>query len=270
MVNKRRGHGFWSKFVKQAINMLKDDGYLVFIHPPNWRNLDSNIYKTCFNLIKDRQLLYLEIHNCKDGSKTFNAGTAYDWYVLKNVKSTNYETIIKGQDNIINKINLTEWNFIPNMMFEEIKKLMNNDVGKNLDVNRGKLNVNKYRSNYGPDKKWISKEKSEEFRYPVIYSINKNNELSLKYSNTNKNGHFGIPKFIFSNGRGFFIDEKGEYGLTQWAYCIYDDIENLQNIKKAFLSDKFKRIRDAIQLDSLLYNYRVMKLFKRDFYKEFI
>jgi len=193
--------------------------------------------------------------------KTFKCATRYDWYVLQNISYKN-PTIIKGEDNIINTINLNEWLFIPNMMFSEIKKLIEN--------NNNKLDVNNYRSNYGADKKWVSKTKIADFTYPVIYSINKNEELSLRYSNTNKNGHFGLSKFIFSNGAGFYCDINGDYGLTQWAYCIYDDKKNLQKIKETFLTKKFNNIKNAIQLDSSSYNIKVMKLFRKDFYNEFI
>jgi hypothetical protein len=212
------------------------------------------------DLIKNKQILYLEIHNSDDGMKTFRCATRYDWYVLHN---TNYidQTEIKDQNNIISKINLNEWKFIPNMMFNEIKELINNT---------DKLDVNNYRSNYGADKKWVSKSKTQEFKYPVVYSINKNNELSLRYSNTNKNGHFGLSKFIFSNGAGFYCDVDGNFGLTQWSYCIYDNKNNLEKIKNAFLTKKFNDIKNAIQLDSSSYNIKVMKLFNKCFYDNFI
>ena len=134
--------------------------------------------------------------------------------------------------------------------------------------NKNILDDNYYRSDYGADKKWVSKNKNNEFKYPVVYSINKNNNLSLRYSNINNKGHFGKSKFIFSNGAGFFCDKKGDYGLTQWAYCIYDDEKKLEFIEKAFRSYKFNKIKDSIQLDSSSYNIKVLKLFKKDFYNE--
>ena len=94
--------------------------------------------------------------------------------------------------------------------------------------------------------------------------------LGLIYSNTDKKGHYGLSKFIFSNGAGFLCDKDGLYGLSQWSYCIYDDKDNLDNIEKAFRSKKFNDIKKAIHLDSCSYNIKVMKLFKKDFYKEFI
>jgi len=256
--NKGKGHMLWDKFVEKSLNeMLKENGYLIYIHPAVWRQIDH----PCLNLIKDKQILYLEIHNVNDGIKTFKCATRYDWYVLENKENEN-ETIIKGEDGKINKINLKKWNFIPNMMFDEIEKL----IAKN---NKNTLDVNYYRSDYGADKKWVSKTKNNEFKYPVVYSINKNNELLLRYSNTNEKGHFGKSKFIFSNGTGFYCDKKGDYGLTQWSYCIYDNEKNIDFIEKVFRNFKFNKIKDSIQLDSSSYNIKVMKLFKKDFYKDF-
>ena len=256
--NKGKGHMLWDKFVIISLNIfLKENGYLVYVHPAVWRQYEH----PCLNILKDKQIIYLEIHNVDDGQKTFRCATRYDWYVLQNTKNI-HNTIIKGEDGLIYEVDLKEWTFIPNMMFDEIKNLISN--------NNEKLDINYYRSNYGADKKWVNKIKHDEFKYPVVYSINKENKLSLCYSNKKENGHFGLSKFIFSNGLGFYCDNEGEYGLTQWAYCIYDTPAILPLIEKTFRSTKFNKIKEAIHLDSSSYNIKVMKLFKKDFYNAFI
>jgi hypothetical protein len=115
----------------------------------------------------------------------------------------------------------------------------------------------------------MSHTKTKKYNKPCIYSINKEDIPSLKWSSEDK-GHFGIPKFIFSNGAGFIIDEKGKYGLTQWASAIEDNPSNLKKIYKAFTSDKFKKIKEAIQIDSSTFNTKILRLFNHDFWKEFI
>ena len=92
----------------------------------------------------------------------------------------------------------------------------------------------------------------------------------MKIHNDNTKGHFGKSKFIFSNGAGFYCDTNGDYGLTQWSYCIYDEKDNLQLIEQAFRSKKFIKIKEAIHLDSSSYNIKVMKMFKKDFYKDLL
>ena len=256
--NKGKGHTLWTKFVvKTFSNWLKQDGLLVYVHPSLWRQIKH----PCLNIIKNKQIKYLEIHNVDDGQKMFRCATRYDWYILENTPYRE-KTIIKSEDGKINNIDLREWEFIPNMMFEELKLLMNSD---------DKSDVWRYRSMYGTEnKKLVSTLEDNDFKYPLVYTINKHNIITSRYTNDNTKGIFGKSKFIFSNGAGFYCDIKGEYGLTEWAYCIYDIIENLPLIEKAFRSDKFKIIKNAIQLDSLSYNIKVMKLFKKDFWRSFI
>jgi hypothetical protein len=257
--NKGKGHTLWIKFVELSIKtLLSINGYLVFIHPSVWRQINH----PCLNLIKDKQLLYLEIHNIVDGQKIFKCATRYDWYVLQNTEYIN-NTIIKSEDGKINNINLKKWDFIPNMMFNEIEKLINNNKNNRIILIHSE-------SNYEVRKKWMSHIKTDEYIYPCIYSINKQNIISYKWSSKNDKGHFGISKFIFTNGSGFYCDINGIYGLTQWASGIEDIPENLYLIEKTFNSLQFNKIKDAIQLDSSSYNIKVMKLFKKDFYNDFI
>jgi hypothetical protein len=256
--NKGRGHCIWTAFVEKTLNeWLNIDAYLVYIHPSLWRQFNHPLQK----LIKEKQLIYLEIHNIDDGLKIFNCSTRYDWYLLQN-KEYYKNTIIKCEDGKIENENLLEWQYIPNMMYEELKTISNSDI---------KLDVWRYRSLYSTEnKKLVSKDKNEVYKYPLIYTINKNNIASLRYTNNNTLGHFEKSKFIFSNGAGFICDYNGDYGLTEWSYCIYDDTENLEKIDKTFRSLKFNKIKKAIQIDSSTYNIKIMKYFNKDFYKEFI
>jgi hypothetical protein len=255
--NKGKGHMLWDKFVIISLNkFVKENGYLVYVHPAVWRQYEH----PCLDIIKNKQLLYLEIHNVDDGQKTFRCATRYDWYVLQNTENTK-NTIIKGEDGIISEVNLTEWKFIPNMMFDEINKLISST---------NKINLIHSESNYEVRRKWMSHTKTEKHIHPCIYSINKLNVPSFKWSEITDKGHFGICKFIFTNGAGFNRDDDGIYGLTQWASGINDTKENLVLIEKAFRSSKFNRIKEAIHLDSSSYNIKVMKLFKKDFYNDFI
>jgi hypothetical protein len=101
-------------------------------------------------------------------------------------------------------------------------------------------------------------------------SIKKEGELALSWSNITSKGHYGIPKFIFTNGAGFCNDIKGEYGISQWGSGIVDTPENLVLIDKAFRSPKFLEMKKAIQVDSSNYNIKIMRLFKKDFWRKFL
>ena len=66
--NKGAGHKLWDIFMLKSIETwLRVDGYLLFVHPPLWRQYESKL----LNLVKKYNLLYLEIHNEIDGKKIF-------------------------------------------------------------------------------------------------------------------------------------------------------------------------------------------------------
>jgi tRNA1(Val) A37 N6-methylase TrmN6 len=256
--NKGKGHTLWTKFVELSLNkLLFPSGYLVFVHPSLWRQPEHDMLK----LIKTKQILYLEIHDEKDGQKTFKCSTRYDWYILHNTDYIKH-TEIKGQDKKIYKIDLRKWNFIPNYDFDIIQNLLAIDVEP--------INILYSRSDYASDKKWTSKIKDDEYKYPVAYSVNRKNEIKLIYSNINDKGHYKISKLIFGSGAtGFYIDNEGDYALSEFCTGIIDKKENLQKIKDAIETSKFISIIKAISVSKAEINRKILKYFKKDFYTLF-
>jgi len=259
----KKSQPLWDKFVIKSVSDLVDGGYLVAVHPSGYRNV-TGVFKPVQNLLKSKQILYLEIHNQKDGVKTFGVKTDYDIYCLHNVPCS-FNTKIKCQDGTIERVDLSKMEFIPNGMYKEIENLIaKTDEETVLIINN---------SSYHTQRPHMSKIKSEEFKYPCAYTVMKKG-TKFWYSNTNKKGHFGIPKFIWGNGEvdfiGSMIDEKGEVGLTQFTYAIVDDIEKLPYIKKTFDCEEFKIIMNMCVIGKFSINNKVFSLFRKDFWKEFI
>jgi hypothetical protein len=71
-----------------------------------------------------RDLIYLNMNDFNKGRKIFGVGSNFDYYILKNTNSINNYTIINDIDNKEYKINLNEWNFIPNGKLNLFKKLL--------------------------------------------------------------------------------------------------------------------------------------------------
>ena len=263
--NKASNGTLWDKFVLKSLSILKENGYLVYVHPSGWRDIDGK-FKSIQKEILSRNLLYLEIHNEKDGLKMFSSETRYDWYILQNKILDKTNTIIKFQDGTTNVINVNELEFIPNGEYNKIMSM----VAKNEEE---KVSVIYNRSNYGSDKKWISKIQNEEYKYPCVYTVNSKSQLTYRYSSKNNNGHFGTPKFIWSNGRissiGSYVDADGDYGLTQFAYAIVDEPNNLHKIKEVFDSKEFRNLMELCAVGQLTVNYKVISVFKKEFWKEF-
>jgi hypothetical protein len=256
--NKGIGNTLWDYFVKKSLECwLKKDGYLLYVHPRGWRQYNNKIGK----LMLSKQIIHLNMNNIKKGLEIFKCSTDYDFYLIKNINSYK-NTIINDYKNEIYEYELNNnIEFIPNHSINMVYKLINK-----CDDN-GFIND---QSTYESRKKWMSKKETNEYKYPCIYSINSKNEISKIWSCVNDKGHFNVIKFIFSNGNGYIKDIHGLYGLTQWAYAFKCNISEMDDIEKAFKSSNFKNIIDAINLTSNKYNYNVMKLFKKDFWKEFI
>jgi hypothetical protein len=258
--NKGKGHTLWTVFIEKSLKeWLLIDGYLLFVNPSLWRQPEHPLQQ----LMKSKQIIYLEIHDEKDGLKTFKCNTRYDVYLIQN-KAYEIDTIIKTQKGEIININLTNWDFIPNYKFNELKNL--------IDNTEEKINVLYSRSDYASDKKWVKKEKTNVHKYPVAYSVNRANEVRIIWSEINtKEGHYGVPKVIFGSGAtGFIIDKEGKYACSEFCTGIVDDVENLENIATVLNSNNFKDIILATSVSKAEINRKILKYFKKNFWREFI
>jgi hypothetical protein len=255
----------WDKFILYGLNYLKYNGYLVYVNPSGWRNILGK-FKNIQLEMKKYWIKYLEIHNENDGLKLFNAETRYDWYILQKNTDGDVITEIMFEDKKVKEINIKNLEFIPNGDYELYNTLLAKENEERCEVLHNE-------SIYEIRKKWMSKIKSNEYNIPCVYMINNKDVIKPLYSSKN-NGHIGISKLMWSNGRiksiGSCIDYEGEYGLTQFAYAIVDEKNKLEYIKKAFDSKRFRKLMELCAVGQLTINYKIIKLFRKDFWKEFI
>jgi hypothetical protein len=265
-VGDKKTEPLWNKFVKKSISLIKENGFLAMIHPTGWRDIEGK-FKDVQEILKSKKIHHLSLHNEKDSQKIFGVQSCFDWYVLQNTQpETGFLTTIKCMDDTIVYEELETMDFIPNGHFNEIKSLIASSEDE-------KVNLIFSYSDYETRKSHMSKLQTEENVYPCVSNINKDGSLTLYYSNTTNNGHFGIPKLICgkaSSGTNFFIDQDGEYGLTQYGFAIVDDSENLEKIKDALTSDKFKKLSQSLPRFSQAINHKMVNSFKKDFWRHFI
>lgn len=253
----------WHLFVQKSLKLLKEDKYMIMVHPAGWRSPEG-IFREVFEEFQKRKIYHLSLNDFKKGAEIFGVGTNYDYYLLKNSeKDVNHLTTVETSDGIITTLNINSLSFIPNGDFEMYQNLSNGDI---------KVNIIHSFSSYETRKSWVSKDQKNDFIYPCIYTITQKSGITNFFSNRNDNGHFGIPKVIWTNGLGTYpvIDQTGYYGLTQFAYGITDDIENLENIKKAMESERFIKMMEYSKFTNNKYDYKIIRTFRKDFWKEFI
>lgn len=262
-VGPKKTQTIWNEFTKLFLTKIKTK-YLMPIHPSGWRNINGN-FKDIQKVIFEKNLKYLEIHNEKDGLKTFGKETRYDWFILENTPN-NSKTKIKFQNGNVEEVDVKELEFLPNNDYKKIKSLI---ATKNED--RVKILHNNI---HHTQRKYMSESKTTLNKYPCVYTVKSGDIPTFWYSPFNNKGHFGTPKLIFSNFRissaGSLIDYTGEYGLCQFSSGIVDTPENLPFIKKAFDSIEFRNLMESCSVSDLSINYKILSLFRKDFWKEFI
>jgi adenine-specific DNA-methyltransferase len=261
------GNSIWQFFVKKALEILKNKGFLLFIHPCTYRKPSSSKskMKEYFKLMcHDNKLLYLEIHNSKDGMKTFNCATRYDFYVLQKEKNINSLTIIKDEKGIISQINLLFYEWLPNYYFDKFSKLFHNGKEPVCEL---LFDCNIYETR----RSWVKKNQTNEYKYKLINAITKK-EIKYYYTNDNSKGMFGISKIIFGTAgiNEPLNDENGEFGMTEHTMAIkYSSKHEAAKIIKCLKSKEFLDLIQACNWSSFLLDWRLFTFFKKNFYEEF-
>lgn len=254
----------WHLFAEKVFILLKEWGYLSVIHPSAWRNAKSK-FDNVKKLYLSKKIISLDLNDFNKGREVFGAGTNFDVVTLINIPfESGFKTKIIDDKNKEYFMELKDISFIPNSNFEKILSLVANNDDERIEVLFD-------RSSYGNDKPNMSSDKNEEFRYPCVYTITKKDGINFRYANQNK-GHFGIPKVIWSNGLGTYpvVDKDGLYGVMNFGAAIIDNVENLDNIKKALESVEFLTLMKSIKFKNDIYDYRIISTFRKDFWKEFI
>jgi len=264
---KASGNTIWQSFVDKSLLLLKREGYLVFIHPPGWRkpNTDRGKFFGLFEkMVKDNQMKYLSIHGIKDGLQTFKCGTRYDWYIIQQTPSTE-DTIVKDEKRVEVSVNMREFEWLPNYMIDIVMRLLAKEGEEKCPIIYN-------RSNYGSDKSYTSRTKTDEFKYPVVHTIPQTGVRYL-YSKTCENGHYGISKVIFGdNGlNDVIIDMEGKYATSENSMSIkVDSIKEATEIKNTLLNTQFKEIINACIIGNFRIDWRLFTYFKKDFWREFL
>jgi hypothetical protein len=120
------GQIIWNKFVEFCYKNLANKGFLVFIHPPNWRKPDHELRYIFFN----NQILKLRIFNDLQAFKYFDCKIRVDYYILQKTDVTKNTLIIDETNNSEEILINNKLNFIPNFGIGLVYKVANNNLPK--------------------------------------------------------------------------------------------------------------------------------------------
>jgi hypothetical protein len=262
------GNTIWQHFTRKSLeSWINPQGYIVMVHPCGWRkpNTSRGKFNGLFKLmVHDHQMLYLSIHGIKDGQRTFNCGTRYDWYILRNQYPDRYYTIIQDQEGILTTIDLSEWNWLPNYNIDNIRTLIATNTDERCEILYD-------RSSYDPRRTWVSIQHDETYIYPIVHSTPKSG-TRLVYSSRNDRGYFGVSKIIFGDSgiHNVVIDLEGKYGMTHHVIgIVLDSTDDVEYMTKVLLSTQFKYILQACSWSTYMIDWNMFTYFKRYWYKDF-
>jgi hypothetical protein len=204
-------------FATKSLNSwLKQNGYLLFIHPPVYRIPNHKIQHTQTNLNEiytTKKILCIKMFSIAETTKLMSVMMNVDFIIIQNspndllVKSKiidteggEYEIQIKPND------------FIPNFGLNIMKKIREKNKSGNLEL---KLDSE------------MHAQKTTGSKYKNIHGIiSKGVKICMS---DKKHKFFDIPKLII-NGIGsynyVFYDKNGEYGITQSPIGIINPSAN--------------------------------------------
>ena len=217
----------WPLFVNKAFEMLKEDGYLLYIHPLSFLRKSHSVY----NIILEKHLIYLELWDNIQSKQLINAEIPLAIYLLKNTtkkEETEICTILKEL-----RVEKTSRAFLK--IGESIPFAYHNIFNKLADfIKKNNLQL-EYNSR-------LIKIDGEKFKLPKEYTINDLlyiDTYKIKEGIIVKKGLFQHPdadkrKLIIANKckfKGIFIDEN-KLGLTgsNKYYILGDNLELIQKI----------------------------------------
>jgi len=206
---KSKGQIIWPLFVKKSLEFLKEDGLLLFVHPPNWRKPGHELHNLMFNNIQ-----YLKIFSEKTSKHFFpNCRIRVDYYLLcKNNKKDS--TIIIDEKNIEYDLNIKNLHYIPNYGLTIHKKIM--------ELNIEKLKCINPRS-HDTTRDFVQKDEDEIHIYKLLNTIS--SEGPKYYYSSKIHPVQNKNKVMFSNGRYTYpIYDNGLLGGTQSV--LYIETEN--------------------------------------------
>lgn len=259
------GTTLWDKFVINSFSHLNNGGYVCLVHPIGWRSFTGD-YKLVADTYNNNNLIYVSMNNAIKGLKDFGAGTAYDIVICQKSKYEKTTTLV-DYDGKTGVFDISDWRCIPSGEIDKIQSLISNDNNQMVEVLYSA-------AAYESRKPHIQHEKTKAFKHPVVHSVNVKGVPSFIYSSKKDRGMFGISKIIFGRREcGLFLDLDGKYACSQDTRAIVDTKENLIKIEQCMKTDKFVSLMRYLSWNSTAadkYDKNALKLFRKDFWKEFL
>lgn len=251
----------WDKFVTSSLEAVKDNGYVIMIHPNAWRKPEDR-YGFWNLLTQENQMVYLRMGSGKGKQDWFKIGVRVDYYVVKKTPKYTTTTVVDHED-IAYKLDLGNFEWLPNFAINEISKLIAHDDEERVNV--------VYNTVYHTQRDHSDVETSE-YTQKVVHTINKKG-IGVKFFKKNDSDHgihVGKSKVLLNQNEVQYPvnDHAGEFGMSQLTFGICIDSKDEGDELISFInSDVGKRIIAATKWNTYYTDYGMFKTFKKNFYK---
>lgn len=230
-----KNHNLIKDFLKKSMELLKPDGYLLFLTPDNWMSLSDR--NTLISQITLLQIVHLDIHNAKKYFKKI--GSSFTWYIIQNrpfYKNISVSGIWK-KNVYTSSVISQQRNYIPLLYNDVIQSILSKTIDcKNLP--KFKIQTSSDLHRYTKSN-LISNEKTEEFKYKIVHTPSQTvwASRSHKYQN-------GVKVFIsLTDKYKVFIEE--DCGMTQSiAFILCENIIQAEIYKSILEHPLYKFIND--------------------------
>ncbi len=246
-----KSHGEKNSYVHfslKALDLLKKDGYLLFIHPPGYR-IPKKIKATQVDLnaiYLSNKVHFIRMYDVPTILKLMKVMINLDYILLQKTKSGNTLTKIIGTNNQEYKVRLEPGIMVPNFGFSILDKLKKEAEKKgNLDITSSSEHHHmRIKANTDKSKK----------RYKNVHLIKKK---GIKiYHSYKKHKQQNVPKLLINAlGKPYILDDsKGKYGFTQSQVCL----NNLSEADKVLVkSSLFQYVQYATRITGNNLNTRM-------------
>ena len=214
-----KNHNLIKDFIEKTLQILKPNGYLLFITPDNWMSYaDRNVL---IETLTSLQIIHLDIHSAKKYFKKI--GSSFTWYIIQNCSS--YKNInISGiwkKNYYESSVVSCKRKYIPlvynNIVHSILQKTINNNSLKKFDV-KTSSDLHKYTK-----AEFINDVETEKYKYKLIHTPSQ-----TVYSSKPHKFQEGYKVFISTTDKyQVFVDNCG---MTQ--SIVFIQCESEEEAKK--------------------------------------
>jgi len=210
-----KNHNLIKDFIEKALSQLKPNGYLLFITPDNWMSYaDRNVL---IQIITTLQIIHLDIHNAKKYFKKI--GSSFTWYIIQNCpfyKNINVSGIWKKKK-YVSSVKSTKRKYIPLLYNQIVQNILSKTID-NISLPKFDIKTSSDLHKY-TKAKFISTEKTEEFKYKLIHTPSQ-----TVYSSRPHKFQEGYKIFISTTDKyRVFIDKCGMTQSIVFIICSNEE-----------------------------------------------